>query len=153
MCAIVFLAGMQAEARSARELRVGAVTHELIKKEVDFERFYLKYKLIGTKDPRWRRARYFLIEQAATAAGIGANTIPMVETARHIKSPEDTKDSVFNKSFQVGSVAAWLGGGGSAIELCSNIFTAVKNKLKHIDPGSKKKEALRRVREIDALLD
>lgn len=170
LCALALCGGTRAEAQwkfdpnakptavmnpSQNELgleqRIGAVTHDLVKKEVDLERFYLKYKLVGNKDPRWRRARYFLLQQGATGAAVAATGLPIIETGKNLKHPTDVRPELFRASNRIGVAGTSVGAGSDLIELSSNTFTAVKNKLQHKDPGSVKKEMIRRVKEIDAL--
>ena len=167
LCALIFCGGTrtcadaQTQAQAPDEphsenltptqARVADLTHEIVKKEVDLERFYLKYKLVGNKDPRWRRARYLLLQQAATGVGIGATTVTIVEGGKNLKTPSKVNLGALHRSYRAGVIGASIGAGSSAIEFGSNIFTAAKNKLEHKDPGSIKKEMIRRVREIDAL--
>jgi hypothetical protein len=133
------------------ESRIGPLTHDLVKMEVDLERFYLNYKLVGNKDPRWRRARYFLLQQGATGAAMAATGIPIIETGKNLKHPTDVRPAVFRATNRIGVVAASVGGGSDVIELSSNVLTAVKNKLQHKDPGSVKKELIHRTKTIDTL--
>lgn len=151
LCALVLFGGTRADALTELEYKIADKTNELVRKEIDLERYYLNYKMVGHKDPRWRRARYFLLQQAATGAGIAATTIPIIETGRNLTHPDRVRRGPLLKSYRVGIVGASLGGGSSAIEFGSNVYTAVKNKVQHKDPGSVKKEVMRRLAEIDAL--
>lgn len=151
LCALFLCGGTRAEALTEVEYKIAAITNEMVRQEIDLERYYLNYKLVGHKDPRWRRARYFLLQQAGTAAGIAATTIPIVETGKNLKHPTNVRRGPLIKSYRVGIVGSCLGGGSSAIEFGSNVYTAVKNKVQHKDPGAVKKEVMRRIAEIDKL--
>lgn len=151
LCALILCGGTRAEALSDVEYKVAEITNQIVRKEIDLERYYLNYKMVGHKDPRWRRARYFLLQQAGTAAGAAATTIPIVETGRNLKHPTNVRRGPLIKSYRVGIVGSCLGGGSSAMEFGSNCYTAVKNKVQHKDPGSVKNEVKRRLAEIDQL--
>lgn len=43
--------------------------------EIDFERCYLQYRLYGSKDPKFRRMRYFMLQLASGSTGLASNIL------------------------------------------------------------------------------
>lgn len=137
--------------RSQSAQEILDLTNQLLFKEIDLERFYLRYRMWGTQEPKYRRLRFFLLQQSAAGGFLASNIINMVETAKHFDTPEETSSKVLANSCTIGEVASIMGGSASALELGSDCFTALKNKLKKRDPGSQKRSVVERLKEIDEL--
>src|SRR5215472_1288924 len=52
-----------------------ALTNEILQKRADLERYYLRYRLRGSEEPKSRRMRYFYAQQTAALGFISANTL------------------------------------------------------------------------------
>lgn len=69
------------------EQRIEDLTTEILHKEIDLERFYLQYRILGTKEPRYRRLRYFLMQVASASCTLGSN-IKFTQLAKQgLKAP------------------------------------------------------------------
>jgi hypothetical protein len=68
------------------EQRVEQLTNEILHKEIDLERFYLNYRVIGTKDPKFRRLRYFLLQTASAAFTLSSNVTDIHLSRQAIRS-------------------------------------------------------------------
>jgi hypothetical protein len=128
------------------------LTNQTLFKEIDLERFDLEYHRQGHEVSKYRRLRYFLLQQAAGSAHLTANLVNTVETGKHFKTPNDVSGNVFLGTNCVGLTGAVLGSTSSSIELCSNGFLALKNKWTKKDPATARENFLTRVHEIDELL-
>ena len=129
-----------------------ALTNEALFKEIDLERFDLEYHRQGQQTSKYRRLRYFLLQQAAGSCHLAANLVNTVETGQHFKTPNDVSGNVFLATNCVGLTGAVLGSTSSSIELCSNGLLALKNKWTKKDPATAREKFLTRVHEIDDLL-
>lgn len=130
---------------------VVSLTNQLLLKEIDLERFYLRYRMHGTKEPKFRKYRFFALQQTAASTFLASNIINMVETAEHFKTPNTTNGHVLTNSCTVGEVASIIGGSSSALELGSNALIAVKNKIQKKDPKTARLTVVDVLREIDDL--
>lgn len=136
---------------SAETAEIIDLTNELLLKEIDLERYYIKYRIPGNQEPKGRRVRFFLAQQAAGGSFLGSNIVNTFETAKHFNTPEDVSGRVFAGSGRVGLTGSVLGASSSAIELCSNGLLAIKNKIHKEDPTSAKNNVIGRLKVIDAL--
>ena len=129
------------------------LTNQLLLKEIDFERYYIQYRIDGSKEPKYRRLRFFLLQQAAGSGALASNIINTVECGSHLGTPEQTSSAVFKASGRLGLTTTILGGTASGIELGANGLIALKNKWNHEDAASARQNAIDRLHEIDSLAD
>ena len=129
-----------------------ALTNQALFKEIDLERFDLEYHRRGHEVSKYRRLRYFILQQAAGSAHLAANVANTAETGKHFKTPNDVSGNVFLGTNCVGLTGAVIGSTSSSIELCSNGLLALKNKWSKNDPATARENFLNRVHEIDELL-
>jgi len=127
------------------------LTAEVLRKEIDLERFSLTYRVRGSAEPRWRRLRYFLGQQAAAGLELGSDTTLFAELGKHLKTPEEASERVLRAGTRVGLIGFILDGGSSAFELGSNALLALKNKREGVDPETAKRTVFAKLKEIDAL--
>ena len=137
---------------TAEAVEILHLTNECLFKEIDLERFYLQYHLLGSHEPKYRRLRFFLLQQTAGSAFLASNLINTIETAKHFKTPEEVSGRVFLGTNKLGLTGTVLGATSSGLELCSNGYTALKNKWTKNDPATARMNALARLHEIDELL-
>jgi len=127
------------------------LTNKLLFQELDLERFYVKYRIYGNEEPKTRRVRFFALQQAAGGAFLGSNIANTIETAKHFRSPGAVSSRVFTRSGRTGLVGSVLGMSSSSLELASNGYVAVSNKIKGHDPGTARKTVQSRLKTIDDL--
>lgn len=58
---------------SASEMQIEKLTNQILRKELDLERFYLLYRVHGTKEPKWRRLRYYVLQVGAASCTLASN--------------------------------------------------------------------------------
>jgi hypothetical protein len=141
--------GVRVGASTPDTSRIIELTDKAISAEIELERNYIQFRILGSKEPKFRRLRYFMLQEAAAGSFITSSTIGLCEYAKGFKDPAKVTSRPLRISYNVGVLGTAFGGGSSALELCSNILIAVKNKLRHHDPAS----AQDRFRERLAVLD
>lgn len=137
---------------SPEEAKVDAITTDILRKEIDLERYYLQYRVHGTKEPKYRRARYFALQVSAGLTGLASNLVALSLTGGHIKNPESISLSTSRQGFKLGLIGTVIDGGSSALELGSNTFTAIKNIKQGKSPAAAVRNVEGRLKEIDKLL-
>ncbi len=134
------------------EILIDSLTNDIVHRQLDLERYYLKYRVHGTKEPKWRRARYFGLQVSSAMCGLASNFTQIGLSGSHMKDPEKISIKGSRQGLEVGMVGIVLDGGSSVVELCSNGLTALKNIKNGTSPGAAVKNVVARVKVIDALL-
>lgn len=134
------------------EDEIERTTVEILRKEIDLERTYLKWRLFASKDPKWRRGRYFALQEGGTACAMAASFFSVAEQGKHLQSPEKIRARPLKTGYTAGLVGCILGGGGSVIELGSNLNTTLKNIRQSKSPECQRRDVVARVKAIDARL-
>jgi len=124
----------------------------ILLKELELERYYLQYWLDAKKDPRFRKNRYFFLQQLASAGGLSSNILLMSELGKNLGTPDNVSPGVLRTSNQIFIASNSTAASASTFELLSNAYTALKNKKQKRDPKTAANEFVRRVKEIDELL-
>lgn len=128
------------------------LTTEILRKEIDFERFYTRYRVKGNEEPKTRYDRYFALQQAAAGLTL-ASVIPgITETGKYLARPERVNQNALKRATTVGLIGIIFQGGSSAFELGSNSLLTIKHMVKKDDPASARKYAAKVLKEIDLLL-
>lgn len=143
---------VQASGFSGREMQIEHYTTEILLKEIDLERYYNKYRLISSSDPKFRYHRYFLLQQAAAGLTLGSYIGSCTDLGRNLTTPDRISRRTAENTTKVGFIGVVFQGGSSAIELASNISTTIKHKVKKVDPKSTAKNIQTRLNEIDSLM-
>jgi len=143
---------VQASAFLGNEEQIEHYTTEILLKEIDLERYYNKYRLFASKDPKFRYRRYFLLQQAAAGMTLGSYIASTADLGKNLTTPDRISQPLAARTTKLGFTAVVFQGGSSAIELASNVSTAIKHKVKKIDPKSTAKNIQSRLQEIDALM-
>lgn len=76
-----------AENVTADEERIENLSGQILHREIDLERFYLKYRVFGTKEPKWRRLRYYALQVGATSTALACNIIFLKLSKDGLKAP------------------------------------------------------------------
>jgi hypothetical protein len=128
------------------------LTDRALSAEIDLERNYIQFRLRGSKEPRFRRLRYFLMQEAAAGCYMGSAAIGVYSFGKGLADVENVKSRTLRSSYNVGLIGTALGGSSSAVELSSNALLAIKNKLKHHDPSTAKQRFRQRLANLDSIL-
>ncbi|CAN5258325.1 hypothetical protein BH11CYA1_BH11CYA1_01700 [soil metagenome] len=134
------------------EVIMDDLANEILRKEIDLERYYLKYRVEGTKEPKYRRARYFAFQVSSAMTSLASNITNVALSASHTKTPETISVRGSQQGLRVGLVGIALDGGSSAIELCSNGYTAIKHIRNGTSPGAAVKNVVARIKTIDSMI-
>jgi hypothetical protein len=132
--------------------RVNELTNLILKEEIDLERFYTRYRIAGSKEPRLRRLRYFLLQQAATSLFLGSNIVSVQQFGGHLSNPKGVSIRALRNSNNAGLIASAFEGGSSGLEFGSNWFLARTNKKHERDPGFAKRIVRIKLEQIENLL-
>jgi hypothetical protein len=87
------------------------ITTQVLRKEIDFERQYLKWRMIASEEPKTRRLRYFALQEAGTAAAMTAAFFSVAELGKNLQTPERVKPGPLKRGYTWGLVGGVLGGG------------------------------------------
>jgi hypothetical protein len=134
------------------EVILDDLTTEILRKEIDLERYYLQYRVAGTKEPKYRRARYFAFQVSSAMTSLASNITNVALCASHTKVPDTISVRGSRQGLEAGLVGIALDGGSSAVELCSNSYTALKNIRNGTSPGAAVKNVVARIKKIDSMI-
>jgi len=133
------------------EREIDRLTNDILRQEIDLERYYLQYRMHGMKEPPSRRWR-FAASQLASAGTSLASTIWFTKiSAANIRDPNQITNGELRRATRVGIIGILFDGAGVSLELGTNAWIALKNKMIKRSPGAAVEEVISRVREIDAL--
>jgi hypothetical protein len=149
---LLFVSVPSCSAASSDELRIDELANDILRKEIDLERYYLQYRVEGTKEPKYRRARYFAFQVSSAMASMASNITNVALSGSHTKVPERISVRGTRDGLEAGLVGILLDGGSSAVELCSNGYTAIKHIRNGTSPGAAVKNVVARIKEIDAMM-
>lgn len=133
------------------DVEIDTLTNEILRKEIDLERFYLQYRIDGSKEPKTRRVRFFAMQAASAAVGMASGIWQLKIFGSNVNSPNEVKNSDVRGSYRVGIVAVLLDAGSVSLELGSNTWIAIRNIMKKRSPGYAVKNVIARIEEIDKL--
>jgi len=133
------------------ERRIDAITNQILHKEIDLERYYLQYRVYGSKVPKSQRIRFAAGQIASAAAGLASSIWLVKISGANVHHPDQITDGENRRAIRVGIVSILLDAGSVGLEFGSNGYTALKNIILKKSPGAAVKEVVRRVEEIDSL--
>ncbi len=149
---ISFVTAFASESTVVVDSTVCSTTIEILKQEIALERFCLNYEIIGNREPKLRRLRYFLGQQASLGLFLGGDIVALQETGKHLDTPAKISSNHLKSGYTVELIGSIIGGASSLAELCSNGYIALKNKKHKEDPQSALTVVKNKIREIDQLL-
>lgn len=135
---------------SVEEERIEDLTNRILAEEIDLERFYTRYRIVAIKEPRFRRSRYFALQQAAAGLFLGSNLINVHEFGGHRTTPENVSVRALRQSVNTGLVGSVFEGGSSGFEFGSNWLLANKNKRLGFAPSEARRAVRLKLQVIDA---
>jgi hypothetical protein len=138
--------------QSGFERQYEKLTVRLLLLGLDFEQYSLKYRIEALRDPKSKRTRYFLAQEAAAAGSMTAGIIGIDQTHKVLYAPEKVNRHALHNLNTVGAVTSVIGGSSSALELVSNGLHALKDKREHTDSKTAISYLAKELKEIDKLL-
>lgn len=159
IAAVTFTSGAYASdgsfgvsSRSDFEQKYENLTRQLLLAGLDFEQYSLQYRMDALRDPKSKRTRYFLGQEAAAAGAMTAAIIGTVQTYQVIHSPEKVSTHALRNLQTTGEVTSIIGAASSGLELASNTLHAATDKMKHRDSKTATAYLKQKLAEIDKLL-
>ncbi len=128
------------------------LTKKIILAGIQLERFSLNYRRESVKQPKYRRIRYFLSQEAAAGCELGFEITATEQFNKGRKRPLQISTGALRGSLNGALVGSIIGGAGSALELTSNGMLAVNNRRHGFSPGLANKFVINKLKEIDSLL-
>jgi hypothetical protein len=142
----------QEQPTDASSARVDQLTVQILLQILALERFYTKWRILASHEPRWRHLRYFLTQEAGAGLFLGSQTTLLVDAARSMRNPDKSSERAAKLGTEAGLLGSIVEGESSGFELASNIQTAIKNKKLKQDPESARQAVFLRGQSIDALM-
>jgi len=127
-------------------------TKKLVMAGVELERFSLKYRLASTKQPKFRRLRYFLAQEAGAAGILVFEVTGDKQFGTGRDHPLQINKSALHAAFATALTGSVIAGSGSLLELGSNAALAYKNKRLGYDPRTANRVVAEKLKEVDRLL-
>jgi len=128
------------------------LTTKILLKEIALERFYLKYKILASQEPKLRDLRYFLGQQASLGLFLSGDIVTIQDSGSHLDNPARLSIPRLKSAIEVEFIGSIIGSASSAAELCSNGFIAWKNCRHKQNPASAQLAMKTRLQEINDLL-
>ncbi|MBS1955799.1 MAG: hypothetical protein JST89_16565 [Cyanobacteria bacterium SZAS-4] len=127
-------------------------TKEILQSGIEIERFSLHFRMESAKQPRFRRLRYFLSQEAASAGLLAFEVTGVDQFGVGRKRPLKLDPRPLRGSLAAATTTSIIASSGSMFELSSNVVQMLKNKKHGYDPKSANKYIASKLRHIDELL-
>lgn len=134
------------------EQKYERLTRDVLLLGLDFEQYSLRYRINALRDDASKRVRYFLGQETSAAGAMTAAIIGTDQTYKVIHSPHRVSTRAIKNLNKTGEVTSIIGGASSGIELASNSWHALKDKIQHRDSKTVTRYLTKELREIDNLL-
>jgi hypothetical protein len=130
-----------------------ALTSKVILAGVELERFSLKYRRASTEQPKFRRLRFTLAQEAGAAGSLAFEVTALKQFNEGRNHPLQINPSALHAALATALVGSVIAGSGSSLELASNAALAYKNKRRGFDPRAANRFVVAHVKALDALLN
>ncbi|CAN5586586.1 hypothetical protein BH11CYA1_BH11CYA1_24880 [soil metagenome] len=134
------------------EQQYSQLTKQILLAGIELERFSLNFRLHSSKQPRFRKLRYFLSQETAAAAGLGFEIAFMEQTKKGRRRPLQVSKPVLHGALTTLMTGSIIGGSGSCLELSANMLQCIMNKRQGFDFKTANKFVVAKLKEIDRLL-
>jgi len=128
------------------------LTKRILLSAIDIERFALNYRLEGPKQPKLRRLRYFLGQEAGAAGGLAFEVTELDQFGKGRKNPLRIQPKSLQNALATTMTTSIIAGSGSALELSLNGLQAIKNKHNGYDTKSANLNVSAQLKKIDDML-
>jgi hypothetical protein len=135
---------------SGLEKRICSLTDAALRTEMDLERYYLQYRVVGEDEPHFRRVRYFLGQSSSAALNVASDSASLFAAVRMNRHP--VSDSFWRRTAATALVSSLVGGASDGVELCSNAGVAWKNRASGLNPSAALYVVKEKLSTIDRLL-
>lgn len=127
-------------------------TKEILQSGIEIERFSLHFRMESAKQPRFRRLRYFLAQEAGASGLLAFEVTGIDQFGVGRKRPLKLDPRPLRGSLAAATATSIIASSGSMFELGSNVAQMIKNKNHGYDPKSANKYIANKLHHIDALL-
>ncbi len=149
-CATPTLAQATAPAPFSKQLTQN--TKDILQSGIEVERFSLHFRMESAKQPRFRRLRYFLSQEAGSAGLLAFEVTGIDQFGVGRKRPLKLDPRPLRGSLAAATTTSIIANTGSMFELSSNVVQMIKNKKHGYDPKSANKFIANKLHHIDTLL-
>ncbi len=129
-----------------------AVTKKILKNAVEIERFSLNYRLETLKQPKLKKLRYFVAQEAGAAGGLAFEITGLNEYGKGRKRPLTFNKRAFANALKATMITSIIAGSSSAYELGNNTWMGLERRKHGYDSNSAKKFVVEKLKTINELL-
>jgi hypothetical protein len=127
-------------------------TTKILRVLIAMERYNLNYRLSVAKHGRWKGWRYFVSQEANAGLCVAGFTVSTAERCGHFQRPRRLARIYLENGNWLTFTGQILGASGSATEFGINCWHEMEARKHGYAPAAARKQVLRTVHEIDALL-
>lgn len=127
-------------------------TKEILQSGIEIERFSLHFRMENAKQPRFRRLRYFLAQEAGASGLLAFEVTGIKQFGIGRKRPLKLDPRPLRGALAAATTTSIIASSGSMFELGSNVVHMIKNKHHGYDPKSANKYVANKLHHIDQLL-
>jgi hypothetical protein len=128
------------------------LTKNILLTGIEVERFSLNFRMESAKQPKFRKLRYFVSQEAGSAGGLAFEVTGVDQFGKGRKRPLQIDKRALHGALAATTTTSIIAGAGSVFELSSNVVQMIKNKRKGYDSHSATKYVSAKLRHIDELL-
>lgn len=132
--------------------RYTQLTKKIMLSGIEMERYSLKYRLANSRQPRFRRLRYFLGQETGAACGLAFEIVDTEETRKGKRNPLKISQPALKRGLTTAMVGSTIAGAGSAFELTANLAHGIKMRKEGYGSKAANEFIASHLKEIDALL-
>jgi hypothetical protein len=129
-----------------------ADTKKILQQGIELERFSLNYRLLGPQQPRFRKLRYFLAQEASSSCGLAFEIAGDQQFDLGRRRPLKVNTNTLSHAFTTAMTGSIIGASSSAFELSANMVQAIKNDRKGFSGRAANKFVGSHLKTIDGLL-
>ncbi len=128
------------------------LTKNILLTGFEVERFSLNFRMESAKQPKFRKLRYFVSQEAGSAGGLAFEITEVDQLGKGRKNPLQIDKRALRGALAATTTTSIIAGSGSLFELSSNVLQMIKNKRHGYDPNSATKYVSTKLKHIDELL-
>lgn len=128
------------------------LTKAIMLNGIELERYSLKYRLANSKQPRFRRLRYFAGQETGAACGLAFEIVTMEETRKGKRNPLEISKPALKRGLTTAMVGSTIAGASSALELGANVAHGLKMRRDGYGSKAANEFISSHLKEIDRLL-
>lgn len=148
LCCVLLI--RPASAQGARD-DVAELTNQIVRAEIDLERYCVQYRIAASQEPKFRRSRYFAAQQAQAGLLFASGCISLKQFSRFGKKP-GPQDAQLKNANATGLIGCVIGAAASAVELAANGVQYLQHKNQGFDPSVARVWIAKKLHDIDSLL-